>query len=83
MPGTGADEASEAAERLCSAIGATQFTWASGTLARLTVSIGVACTTQLPTTPEALLHAADRALSAAKRAGRNRVEIAVPPAPTG
>jgi two-component system cell cycle response regulator len=83
MPGTGADEASEAAERLRSAIAATQFTWASRNFARLTVSIGIACTTQRPTTPEALLHAADRALYAAKRAGRNRVEIAAPQAPTG
>ena len=46
MPGTGADEASEAAERLRSAVEATQFTWASGKFARLTVSIGVACTAQ-------------------------------------
>ena len=81
MPGTGADEASEAAERLRSAIEATQFTWASGSQARLTVSIGVACTAQGPATPEAILHAADRALYAAKRAGRNRVEIAAPVAP--
>jgi two-component system cell cycle response regulator len=82
MPGTGADEALEAAERLRSAIAATQFSWASGKFARLTVSIGIACTSPRPITPEALLHAADRALYAAKRAGRNRVEIASPLAST-
>ena len=48
MPGTGADDASEAAERLRSAVEATQFTWASGKFARLTVSIGVACTSAAP-----------------------------------
>jgi two-component system cell cycle response regulator len=81
MPGTGADEATEAAERLRSAVEETQFTWASGSQARVTVSIGVACTAHGPATPEAILHAADRALYAAKRAGRNRIEIAAPVAP--
>ncbi len=81
MPGTGADEGSEAAERLRSAVEATQFSWASGSLARVTVSVGVACTAHGLSTPEAILHAADRALYAAKRAGRNRIEIAAPVTP--
>jgi two-component system cell cycle response regulator len=78
MPGTGAADAALAAERLRSAVEATPCTWASGKPSRLTVSIGVACRAQRPGTPEALLHAADLALYAAKRAGRNRAEIAAP-----
>jgi two-component system cell cycle response regulator len=78
MPGTGAADAALAAERLRSAVEATPCTWASGKPSRLTVSIGVACRAQHPGTPEALLHAADLALYAAKRAGRNRAEIAAP-----
>jgi two-component system, cell cycle response regulator len=76
MPGTGVDDASLAAERLRSAVEGASFTWASGSRSRLTVSIGVACRAQAPGTPEALLHAADLALYQAKRAGRNRIEIA-------
>jgi two-component system cell cycle response regulator len=81
MPGTGAADAALAAERLRSAVEATPCTWAPGKPSGLTVSIGVACIAQHPGTPEALLHAADLALYAAKRAGRNRAEIAAPGAP--
>lgn len=42
----------------------------------VTLSIGVACTTDHGTTTSSLLTAADQALYAAKRAGRNRVEVA-------
>ena len=78
MPGTGAADAALAAERLRSAVEATPCAWAPGKPSGLTVSIGVACIAQHPGTPEALLHAADLALYAAKRAGRNRAEIAAP-----
>ncbi|MEJ0015421.1 MAG: PleD family two-component system response regulator [Acetobacteraceae bacterium] len=83
MPGTGLDDASQAAERLRAAVEATSFVWQAGAPCRLTVSIGVACTDHHSGTPEALLHAADIALYAAKRAGRNRVEVAAPVAPNG
>jgi two-component system, cell cycle response regulator len=76
MPGTGVDDASQAAERLRVAIEATSFFWQPGDRRRLTVSIGVASSGDPPMTPEALLHAADLALYEAKRGGRNRIEVA-------
>jgi two-component system cell cycle response regulator len=78
MPGTGVDDALAAAERLRAAVESLPFEAGSGINCRLTISIGVACCTELPITPEALLRAADVALYDAKRAGRNRVEIAPP-----
>jgi len=83
MPGTSLDDASLAAERLRSAVESTAFSWGPGNLCRLTISIGVAHTGQRSPAPEALLQAADLALYAAKRAGRNRVEIATPVEPGG
>ncbi len=76
MPGTSSDDAALAAERLRAEIEATQFTWQDGRHSRLTISIGVACSSQHAGTPEALLHAADLALYSAKREGRNRVAMA-------
>jgi two-component system cell cycle response regulator len=76
MPGTGLDDASQAAERLRVAIEATSFVWQPGDKCRLTVSIGVASSGDQPITPEALLRAADLALYEAKRAGRNRIGVA-------
>ena len=61
------------AERLRAAIEARMFT-RSGSLLSVTVSIGVASVTL--TTPEEIVQEADRALYAAKRAGRNRVRAA-------
>ncbi len=78
MPGAGIDEASQAAERLRLAVAAAPF---AGTPGRVSISIGVACASGRPATPEALLHAADRALYEAKRAGRNRVEVSAPVLP--
>jgi two-component system cell cycle response regulator len=82
MPGSALDEAVQAAERLRSAVESTPFPWEPGRNCRLTVSVGVACSAQHPTTPEALLRAADVALYSAKRGGRNRIEVAAP-APQG
>ena len=60
---------------------ATPFHWEPGNHCRLTVSIGVACSGQQPTSPEALLHGADLALYGAKRGGRNQVARAGSVAP--
>lgn len=77
MPGAAPDEAAAAAERLRAAVEAMSFAPEPGRVCRLSVSIGVACGDERIETAEALLHAADLALYAAKRAGRNRVEMAV------
>jgi diguanylate cyclase (GGDEF)-like protein len=42
----------------------------------ITISIGVAATSEELTSPKELLHAADGALYRAKQAGRNRVSMA-------
>ncbi len=78
MPSADRDDAVQAAERLRSAVEAAEFKCPSGQRIALTVSVGVGCTTDAPTTPEALLQAADTALYAAKAGGRNRVELAAP-----
>jgi two-component system, cell cycle response regulator len=79
MPGTGPTEAAAAAERLRLAIQRIEFSATAGMPTPLTVSVGVACTSVLDTSPESLLQSADIALYAAKRNGRNRVEIAPNP----
>jgi two-component system cell cycle response regulator len=77
MPGSGIEEAMTAAERLRAAVEGMTFAPEPGRVCQLSVSIGVARGSEDIETPEALLHAADQALYAAKRAGRNRVEMAV------
>jgi two-component system cell cycle response regulator len=76
MPGSSPDEAVAAAERLRAAVEAMTFAPEPGRKCALSVSIGVACGGPGVETPEALLRTADAALYAAKRAGRNRVELA-------
>jgi two-component system cell cycle response regulator len=77
MPGSSPDEAIAAAERLRAAVEAMPFSPEPGRQCRLSVSIGVACGGIGNDTPDALLRSADAALYTAKRAGRNRVELAV------
>jgi len=76
MPGSGPIEAEAAAERLRLAVEEIEFIVAMDKRALLTVSIGVACTSDFPGLPEVLLHTADTALYDAKRAGRNRIKVA-------
>jgi diguanylate cyclase (GGDEF)-like protein len=45
-------------------------------ITRVTASIGIACSADLCASPARLLEAADQACYRAKRAGRNRIEIA-------
>ncbi len=76
MPGSNPDDATAAAERLRLAVETVLFEPIPGLRHRLSVSVGVSCTSDEIGTPELLLHAADLALYEAKRRGRNRVEIA-------
>jgi two-component system cell cycle response regulator len=73
MPGAGAQDAANAAERLRSSIERMAFSPHPGANCRVTVSIGVAHSDGSDVTPEVLLQAADQAMYQAKRAGRNRV----------
>ena len=67
--------AEEVAERIRRRVGATHFTDSDGeSLARLTVSIGVALFPHRTNSAEDLVGTADAALYKAKRAGKNRVE---------
>jgi two-component system cell cycle response regulator len=76
MPGTGELDALSAAERLRGAVEEIRFVPETGLAHPLTVSVGIACCAAgSQTTPERLILAADQALYAAKRAGRNRVEV--------
>lgn len=79
MPATGCEDASIAAERLRAAVEELYFEPLPGQRCRLTISLGVACTEGASITPESLLKAADQALYAAKRSGRNRVGMAAGP----
>ena len=76
MPATAAEDAMTAAERLRRAVEAMPFEPASGGRYRLTISVGVACSSDPAPSPEGLLRAVDAALYEAKRSGRNRVSLA-------
>lgn len=79
MPGAGHEQAGLAAERLRQAVAemvTPLLDPADGSALRLTVSIGVGVSGLDADTADGLLAVADGALYAAKRSGRNRVELA-------
>ena len=82
MPGSNADDATAAAERLRMAVEAIVFEPAPSVRHRLTVSVGVCCTSDEIDTSDQLLRTADKALYEAKRRGRNCVEY-TPLTPVG
>jgi diguanylate cyclase (GGDEF)-like protein len=79
LPDSDPDAALAVAERLREAVRTQPVSLgASGQAIEMTVSIGVA--TSLDALPDALVHAADQALYAAKADGRDRVRVLSPTA---
>ncbi|MFT2720484.1 diguanylate cyclase [Deinococcus sp. A31D244] len=76
LPGVGTDAAASIAERLRAEIAALDLRHAGIALGQITLSLGVASLCAETATPAALTVAADQALYAAKRQGRNRTELA-------
>ena len=74
--GAGLEETAAVAERLRTAVEGASIEVGLGRYATITASFGVASTTLHGGNRLALLKAADRAMYRAKRAGRNRVEVA-------
>jgi diguanylate cyclase (GGDEF)-like protein/PAS domain S-box-containing protein len=73
LPETDKAAAMQTAERLRAAVERQAFDIGDGTTVPITVSIGVATYPEQADSPEDVVKAADVALYAAKRAGRNRV----------
>lgn len=82
MPETDAAVAMQTAERLRGVVERQPFDTDEGKTAEITVSIGVATSSQGAGSPDEIVKAADVALYAAKQAGRNRV-LAYDPAMGG
>lgn len=76
LPDTSIGEGWALAERLRGAIQSADFSAPLGAMRAVTISAGVACLHHGAGTLDALLRAADGALYAAKKNGRNRVEEA-------
>ncbi|WP_293577695.1 sensor domain-containing diguanylate cyclase [Phaeobacter sp.] len=76
LPGASSAVATDAAEALRAAIEDTTVQYSGGKLPGVTISIGVASFPDHGALPQDLLNAADRALYAAKAAGRNCVRLA-------
>lgn len=75
LPNMSLETATERAERWCETFASERIIF-GGTILSATVSIGVAAAPGHGTTRDSLIEAADRALYAAKHAGRNRVLVA-------
>jgi diguanylate cyclase (GGDEF)-like protein len=75
MQDCGADEAAQIAATVLQRINGFALN-CGDKRRRITASIGIACSADLFVSPGKLLEAADRACYAAKRSGRNRVEVA-------
>lgn len=75
---TGTDAAEDRAEAIRAAIAGLSIRYGEGVLPRVTVSCGVAGTSEFGYVPQELLRAADVALYQAKDTGRNRVCRAQP-----
>jgi diguanylate cyclase (GGDEF)-like protein len=78
MPATGAVQAHATGNRIQQTLAAEEFELEGGLRLRQTVSVGIATWDQRET-PEQLEHRADLAMYEAKRLGRNRVVVALPP----
>jgi two-component system cell cycle response regulator len=78
LPETSADAALLAAERLCQIIEAHTFDFEDNKNVHITVSIGVATSSEHLASAAELTAAADRAMYRAKEQGRNRVERVAP-----
>jgi diguanylate cyclase (GGDEF)-like protein len=75
LPGRNGDSARQVAERIRAAVEREQVT-CDGRKVPMTVSVGVATRLDREDSPGAAVERADKALYAAKRAGRNRVNVA-------
>ncbi len=82
LPATPLAVAQARAEAIATAVRALPLEYEGQSLGRLTVSLGVASYPEHGTTAGELWKQADRALYDAKAAGRDRVAIAAPPAPS-
>lgn len=75
LPETSLAEAEEMAERLCFSIAEHSFLTKDDKKLNITASIGVATFPEHAQSWKDLIHAADNAMYAAKKAGRNQVQI--------
>ena len=75
LPGRGAAQAREIGEQLRAAVARGRIEY-EGHAEQLTVSVGVASRLERESTPAATVERADKALYAAKRGGRNCVQVA-------
>ena len=76
LPDAGLEQVRTVAERLCRAVAALEVKLDDGSLLKVTMSLGVAMLEDRDDASSHALAVVDRALYAAKDAGRNRVELA-------